>query len=110
MICFTRVFFFLRVILEPLVADVADVTLDLPFTARGLLRHDVVPDPAVQVVDDVVKLHLVQGYLGGFAGLTNILKTRIYYHLSSECLFFQGILTEGEGSTVDLISDLACFA
>jgi hypothetical protein len=61
------------VIFEPLVADVADVALDFALAVGILLRHDVVPGSAVQEVDDVVKLQLVQGQLCRTPRFTDIL-------------------------------------
>jgi hypothetical protein len=64
------------VIFEPLVADVADVALDLALAVGILLRHDVVPGTAVQEVDDVVKLQLVQGQLCRTPRFADILEKR----------------------------------
>ncbi len=63
-------------IFEPLVADVADVALDLALAFGILFRHDVIPGAAVQEVDDVVKLQFVQGQLGRTPRFTDILEKR----------------------------------
>jgi hypothetical protein len=64
------------VIFEPLVANVADVALDLSLAFGILFRHDVIPGAAVQEVDDIVKLQLVQGQLGRTPRFTDILEKR----------------------------------
>lgn len=69
----TRIFLLLELILEPLVADVTDVALDLPLAAGVLFGHDVIPGTAVEVVHDVVELQLLQAQLRWPTRLTDIL-------------------------------------
>ena len=63
-------------ILEPLVADIADIALYFALTRRVLLRNNAVPRAPVQVVDHVVQLQLVQGQLSWTTGLTQILENK----------------------------------
>ena len=63
-------------ILEPLVADIADIALYFTLARRVLLRNNAVPRAPVQVVDHVVQLQLVQGQLSWTTGLTQILENK----------------------------------
>ena len=63
-------------ILEPLVADIADIALYFTLARRVLLRNNAVPRTPVQVVDHVVQLQLVQGQLSWTTGLTQILENK----------------------------------
>jgi len=61
-------------ILEPLVANVANVALDLAQEGRIFFWHDVVPSAAIEIVNDVVQLQLFQSQFGRPIWLTDILK------------------------------------
>ncbi len=56
---YTWIFFLFEMILEPFVANVADVALDFAQKGGIFFRDDVVPGTAVEVVDDVVQLQLL---------------------------------------------------
>ena len=63
-------------ILEPFVTDIAYIAFDFALAGRVFLRNDAVPRAAVQVVDHVVQLQLVQGQLSWTTGLTQILENK----------------------------------
>ena len=65
-------------IFEPLVANVADVALNLAQEGGIFFRHDVVPSAAIEIVNDVVQLQLLQRQSGRPVRLADILVGKIY--------------------------------